>query len=336
MKLATRLGCMTLPLALALLGGGCSDASKTDATAQSPALPATAAAAAAPDTAPASESVAPAPAAGTEPIFTPVATTDDGTQYFLTPAQLAAGEKHERHLELFGADITGYNRAILAGIDRVQATAPDGGGYFIGVKAIPAESPIGYDITLFNRPLLAAPRTTSYCSGSSYSAFIEGMNILFPDGATRISEDRYESLRMQEPDGGRREDLVKFWGNWNADGFGNHFALVQYSQMGEVISPERARPGDFMNISWTSGSGHAVVFLGWVKPADAPNGEPSLRYWSSQASTNGLSDQVVPLKRISSVKVVRLTNPERVFEFDPKTTVNTKIPGDKVRMALGN
>lgn len=65
---------------------------------------------------------------------------------------------------------------------------------------------------------------------------------------------------MQEPDGGRREDEIKFWGKWNDDGFGNHFALVQYSQMGTTIKPIHARPGDFMNISWKKGGGHSVVF----------------------------------------------------------------------------
>ncbi len=265
-------------------------------------------------------------------------TTDDGQWFFLSKddvAYLSAGgdnpeaAHHTRHAERFGKYIQGYNRYVLAGIDRVQSTAPDGGGYFIGIKAVPTESPIGYALSLFGRPLIDPPRTTSYCSGSTYSAFIEAVDMIFgPQGAARLDEAHYEAARMQEPDGGRREDGVKYWGHWNDDGFGSHFALVQYSGMGREITPAQARPGDFMNVSWKKGGGHSVVFLGWYK--DDADGKGRLLYWSSQKSTNGLSDQLVSLERIREVKIVRLTTPENLFTFDIAQPVQRKIPGDAV------
>ncbi|MBI1289875.1 hypothetical protein GC173_01340 [bacterium] len=256
---------------------------------------------------------------------------DDGKWFVLSKEQLALGPHHTRHAEVFGPAVTGtYNEQILAGIDKVQATAMDGGGYFIGIKAVPTESPIGYDLPLFGQPLLSAPRTTSYCSGASYSAFIEGMNLIYPDGGKRISPERFESLRMQEPDGGRREDTVKYWGKWNDDGFGSQYALVQYSGMGREITPIEARPGDFMNISWVSGLGHSVVFLGWK--VDPDTGERGVLYWASQKGTNGLGDQFSPLEKIKVVKTVRLTNPENVFSFDVDKTVERRIPGDKIEL----
>src|ERR1700759_1822169 len=106
----------------------------------------------------------------------------------------------------------------------------DGGGQFISVDANPPESPIGYDLKLFGQPLLSAPRKTSYCSGASYTVFIEAMNLQFPDGSAKLSPDRAESLRMQEPDGSRREDGVKFWGLWNDDGPGSQEAALQYAK----------------------------------------------------------------------------------------------------------
>ena len=132
---------------------------------------------------------------------------------------------------------------------------------------------------------------------------------------------------MQEPDGGRREDGVKFWGHWNADGFGNHFALVQYSRMGERIKPENARPGDFMNISWKSGIGHSTVFLGWC--LDRQN-RKAVRFWSSQKGTNGLGDMVSPLETIRSICIVRVSRPMRIYSFDPKQKVDTKVTGDTI------
>ncbi|CAN5436494.1 hypothetical protein BH09SUM1_BH09SUM1_17890 [soil metagenome] len=254
-------------------------------------------------------------------------TIDDGKMLLLTQQDLAAGPHHTQHEVIFSKYARGYNREVLAGVDKVQSSAMDGGGYFIGIKAQPTESPIGYDLALFDKPLLKAPRTTSYCSGSSYSAFIEGMNLIFPEKERALDETHYEAMRMQEPDGGRREDWVKFWGLWNADGFGSNFALVQYSGMGKDVTPAEARPGDFMNISWKSGNGHSVVFLGWYQD---PAGEKKVLYWASQGGTNGLGDQMSPISKIQEVKIVRLTNPDAMMTFDPAKTVNKKVAGDQV------
>ncbi|MCC6546707.1 hypothetical protein IT570_06015 [Candidatus Sumerlaeota bacterium] len=264
-------------------------------------------------------------------INTQKATSDDGSWFYLDAKDITSGPHHLNHGKIFGKYVDGYNRTILEAIDTVQAHQPDGGGYFIGVKAKPPETPVGYELSLFGRPLLKPTRTTSYCSGSSYTAFIEALNVIYPDGATRLDPVRTEAMRMQEPDGGRREDSVKFWGHWNDDGFGNDFALVQYSGMGTVITPQQARPGDFMNISWTNGNGHSVIFLGWTKNEGGAKG---LSFWSSQTSTNGYGDVHLPnLDKVKVVKVVRMTNPDKLFTFDVTTPVNRKVPGDKVEPA---
>jgi hypothetical protein len=255
------------------------------------------------------------------------ATTDNGEWFLLKKDDLADGAHHTRHAEIFGKYVKGYNHYVLQGIDKVQATAMDGGGYFIGIKAVPPESPVGYQLKLFDRPLLEPPRTTSYCSGASYAAFIEQLNFVFPEQGKRLSDDRYEAIRMQEEDGGRREDTIKFWGKWNDDGFGSHYALAQYSQMGEEIKPHNARPGDFMNISWKKGGGHSVVFLGWYQDENA---KKHIVYWASQTRTNGFGDEVVPLERIKEVKTVRLAHPENLFTFNVNAPVQRDIPGDKI------
>ncbi|MCG3158390.1 MAG: hypothetical protein DKINENOH_05032 [bacterium] len=254
-------------------------------------------------------------------------TTDNGEWFILKKEDLAGGTHHTRHAEIFGKYVTGYNAWVLQAIDKVQATAVEGGGYFTGIKAVPTESPVGYALTLFGKPLLAPPRTTSYCSGATYAAFIEQLNLMLPQAGQQLTPERLEALRMQEPDGGRREDTIKFWGKWNDDGFGNHYALVQYSQMGTEIKPRNARPGDFMNISWKKGLGHSVIFLGYYRDE---NGTKNVVYWSSQTRTNGFGDEVVPLERIKDVKVVRLTAPQNLLSFDIDTPVQRDIPGDVI------
>ena len=267
-----------------------------------------------------------APEEGRSPVAN-APTQDDGTWFVLDPADLDAGTHHTRHAEIFGKYVTGYNLLILQAIDKVQASAPDGGGYFIGISAVPTESPIGYPLKLFGKALLDPPRSTSYCSGSTYAAFIEALNTLYADRADSLDDARYESLRMQEENGGRREDTVKFWGKWNDDGFGNHFALVQYAKMGQEIKPRQARPGDFMNISWKHGGGHSVIFLGWHKDEA---GKKYVVYWSSQTRTNGFGDEVIPIERIQEVKVVRLIHPGNLFTFDVNTPVDRGVPGDGI------
>jgi len=255
-------------------------------------------------------------------------TSDDGTRLLLKNSDLSAGMYHTKHSEIFGQYIDGYNLAILNGIDKVQATTDSGGGYFIGIRAIPTESPVGYPLQLLGQNLLDPPRKTSYCSGSSYSAFIEGMDILLKNHSQKLDSSHAEALRMQEVDGGRREDHIKFWGKWNADGYGNHFALIQYANMGKRVKPEQARPGDFMNISWKNGGGHSVVFLGWHLGI---NGEKSLLYWSSQQRTNGFGDDLVSIDRIREVMVIRLTHPERIYNFDLSDRPDQPVTGNALK-----
>ena len=254
-------------------------------------------------------------------------TSDDGTRLILPNSDLEAGTHHTRHTEIFGKYIDGYNIKILEGIDIVQATAPDGGGYFASIKATPPEAPIGYPLKLFNRVLFEPQRKTSYCSGSTYAAFIEGINILYREKKQELAYPQFEALCMQEKDGGRREDTVKFWGKWNDDGYGNHFALVQYSKMGKRIDPVCARPGDFMNISWKKGGGHSVIFLGWHQNSE---GKKKLLYWSSQTRTNGLGDELVDLDKIREVMTVRLAAPDSLFTFNIEKIVNRKVVGNKI------
>lgn len=253
-------------------------------------------------------------------------TLNIGKKLIIDQAELPDSSRHTLHFKLFGKYVTGINSYILKGIDSVQSHAMDGGGYFIGVSADPPESPVWYNLKLFDRVLIDIPRQSSYCSGATYSAFIEALNLMLPADSSRLSEDRFEALRMQEPDGSRREDHIKFWGHWNADGCGSHYALVQYSKMGMVKLPVEALPGDFVNISWKSGGGHSVIFLGWTKI----DTDEKMVYWSSQRRSNGYGDQIVSLDRIKEVKIVRLVNLDSLFTFNPDEPVELNVPGDKI------
>ena len=231
---------------------------------------------------------------------------------------------HTRHAEIYSSRLPEINKLVLQAVDKVQATAMDGGGYFIGVKADPPESPIGYTASFSGWNMLKPPRCTSYCSGSSYAAFLETLNLC---RLPALKPSQEEALRMQELDGSRREDKVKFWGWWNADGPGCYYAMCRFTSIGERIHPALARAGDFMNIDWKSGLGHSVVFLGYGVGAD---GKKGVLFWSSQTGTNGYGDMFAPFDRISGVVVVRLTHPEKLANLKPFRPVTTKVPLDKL------
>ena len=222
--------------------------------------------------------------------------------------------QHISHLRKFGDRVPGINRIVLRAVDSVQAKEPDGGSYFIGVKANPPESPISFPVMFRDRPLLSPPRSSSYCSGATYAAFMTALEFLLPPTRPGFPESVLEAVRMQEPDGGRREDTVKLYGWWNADGPGSYYALCEYTKMGTRVKPSEALAGDFVNINWVKGPGHSVVFLRWERTAE---GEPGMRFWSSQTSTNGLGDKVVPLASISGFVFTRLTAPEKLAELNP-------------------
>jgi hypothetical protein len=246
---------------------------------------------------------------------------------FLSDEDIKNGAHHLKHYEIFSKYCDGYNREILKAIDIVQKSAIDGGGYFIGIKADPPESPIGYNLSLLGNKLLEAPRKTSYCSGATYAVFIEALNLILADKQQNIPPNNIEAMRMQEPDGRRREDDVKFWGKWNTDGYGNHIALVQYAGIGKQISAEDARPGDFVNISWVKGGGHSTIFLGFYIDEHK---DTNIVYFSSQKGTNGLGDQIVNINKVEELMFVRLTEPEKLFTTKFNDDVDKKVKGERL------
>jgi hypothetical protein len=214
-----------------------------------------------------------------------------------------------------------FNGAILAEVQKMQRMLPNGGGYFMGIKADPMECPIGLPIEFCGRPLLTPTRPTSYCSGVTYALFLSVIEKAVQENRWVLTQGQVEALRLQEPDGGRREDEVKLWGWWNADGPGSLYALTFVTSMGVRVAPKEAQPGDFLNINWAKGGGHSAVFLGWVP---TPDGKPGMKFWGSQSSTNGVGEVVVSQESMSGLVITRLTRPAGILSLDP--SINLKRP----------
>jgi hypothetical protein len=228
-------------------------------------------------------------------------TPDDGTRWVLSREAQRLEARHTRHREVFGKGMRGWNLAVLSGIDRVQSTAPKGGGYFANPAALPLESPVGYPLRLWGEELFVPERRTSFCSGATYAALIEAVGFLFPENPG-AGPEVFESLRQHEVGGGRREDQVGFWGVWNGESAGLWHALGPLTGMGRRVPPHQLRPGDFLHVFWNRVRGHSTIFLGWTSSG-------GLRVWSSQKSTNGFGDLTIAPGRYSRLVGVRLVEP---------------------------
>lgn len=214
----------------------------------------------------------------------------------------------------YGTNASPIAHEILKSVDQIQSRFPDGGGYFMGIKGDPPECPVGFPVDFLGSALVKPTRTTSYCSGASYTVLMLSLSRLVQTDHRTLTQAQSDAIRMQNANGSRREDEEKLWGWWNADGPGSYYALCEYTRMGRRVQPAEAKAGDFVNISWKKGAGHSAIFLGWEKASD---GTPGMTFWSSQGSTKGFAKLTVSQDTVADYVFVRLENPSAIFDLDP-------------------
>lgn len=246
--------------------------------------------------------------------------------FMLNSVQASLPVKHSRHYEVFGLHASGEGKWVLKGIDEAQKQAPKKDDWWVGVKALPLESPVGFELSLWGKVLFSPQRTTSFCSGATYAALILGLQKQYPQDPG-VSDEAVESLRQTEADGSRRHDQIGFWGVWNGSGAGLYWALTDLTGAGEPVEAKNLRPGDFVQIYWSATRGHSAVFLGWHQSRD---GAKFMRIWSSQKGTKGMGDWNVPVKRISRLVGARLTDGIRVLAAPVGTFPYSGPMGEKL------
>jgi len=229
------------------------------------------------------------------------------------------GQHHTQHSAVHGRRVQGFNALVLLAIDQVQAKIESGGGYLDQPRHEPVQKPISYPLTLLGNPLVPEAGTGSTDTAATYAAFIETLNLIFPEGYQEVPADRLATLRI--PDG-------RFWKTWDGPGFGPYKALVPYGGMGIDVPQEQAQPGDFITLVFKNNTRRSGVFLGWQF---ASNGQRQILYWSSQQGTKGFGDYATPLTRLQRIKVARLTNPDALFTFDVNALPSAEADGEEVK-----
>ncbi len=157
----------------------------------------------------------------------------------------------------------------------------------------------------------------SFCSGATYLVFLRVIESLRSQKALKLSPtllERYANLGVK--------DGEEIFGRWNANGPGTAKLFAELGCGTNFTSFDRALPGDFMKIWWTSEigakeRGHSVVFLGQFQR----NGVAMVRYWSAN-KPRGYGEDSVPRSTIKRVLFSRLERHERLRDAARLTPKN--------------
>jgi hypothetical protein len=83
--------------------------------------------------------------------------------------------------------------------------------------------------------------------------------------------------------------LISAWFGSKSNRFCSGTAIPNFNLGRAIPKLKNAKSGDFVQFWRHSGSGHSVVFVGWVK--DKQGKITGLRYWSTQKSTKGIGQR---------------------------------------------
>ena len=123
----------------------------------------------------------------------------------------------------------------------------------------------------------AHPKGCCYCCGLTFELFFRAWRAW-----CRQERKPFRILDL-DPEGLRH--LRRHWFGANGD-LTCAAGAITAAGLGFPVKMEKAKPGDFIQFWRHTGSGHSVVFCGWVR--DGRGGITGLRYWSTQKATGGI------------------------------------------------
>jgi len=146
------------------------------------------------------------------------------------------------------------------------------------------------------KPAAAKP---SFCSGATYLVFLKA---LAAQSSLSPAEAAQWIVKPNQADGSG------LFGRWNANGPGCAKLISDLNAGINFTSWEKARPGDFLKIWWTSAiggkeRGHHVVYLS--------HNANNITFWSSNLGT-GYGTKTVSRSRCKRVIFTRITKPNQL------------------------
>lgn len=148
-----------------------------------------------------------------------------------------------------------------------------------------------------------------HCCGLTFEVFFRAWE--------RWQMERKKPFRILDLDLRGMRTLVSDWFGASGDRATLHTAITKRKLGRRITDGEKAKKGDFVQLWRHSGSGHSVVFLGWVREKKKIVG---IRYWSTQSTTKGIGEReerfgtsgsTVKPDELYVVRVGRPPRPER-------------------------
>jgi hypothetical protein len=145
---------------------------------------------------------------------------------------------------------------------------PDGGGYELNGSGVPIEI-----VHKGTRILPKGVRT--YCSGFTFATVM-------------TTAERLGLLKDKTVDQIKR--FQREWYGGAGDAEKQQGPAMRNLGIGDNVPMEQAKPGDFLQLWRVGGSGHSVVFTGWLMDPSRPGVPVGFSYRSSQPRTDGIGN----------------------------------------------
>ncbi|MDR7871292.1 MAG: hypothetical protein RIN55_10550 [Tissierellaceae bacterium] len=121
----------------------------------------------------------------------------------------------------------------------------------------------------------------SHCTGITFEVFFKAMQ----------NRNKDHGIEINNFNGMTKDEMVDFMLTWyvamGPKSQSNLAVAIEKYGLGERITNlEEVAPGDFIDLSRENNTGHAVVFIDWIREGNRIIG---LKHWSSQQSTSGIS-----------------------------------------------
>jgi hypothetical protein len=130
------------------------------------------------------------------------------------------------------------------------------------------------------------PSYDCFCSGHTIEIFLNAWERYQEEWDLEIWEG-YGALTVDDVDLG---DFYQHWQGYGVATYASSAAALEYAGIGEELPQSRwdeATTGDFANLSRSTGTGHAIIFVDWVWEGGERAG---LRYYGCQGSADSHPD----------------------------------------------
>ncbi len=185
----------------------------------------------------------------------------------------------------------GFNRFVIETLND-SLRFPRDGRYPYCWQDCPGSMGMVHDVYYLEQELWRG-EGSCFCTGHTLEVFLDAL----ARWQAFYNLDPTEPLGLLLPEAVRGGDFYQYWQGYGVTNEASSAAALAWADIGYPLPAERwgeALPGDFVNLSRVNGTGHAVIFLSWVREADRIVG---LRYYGCNRRGDSHPDPDAPANR---------------------------------------